>query len=43
MELPALYIRDPIGFVLRRQSYIKEVKSNAANYKGLFASTEGEG
>jgi len=43
MELPALYIRDPVSFELRRQAYIEEVKSNASNHKGIFASTEREG
>lgn len=43
IELPALYICDPVGLELRNQTYLKEVKSNASNHKGLFATTEREG
>lgn len=43
IELSALYIQDPVGFELRNQAYLKEVKSNASNHPGLFTSTEREG
>lgn len=43
IELPAPYICDPVGFELRNQAYLKEVESNASDYKGLFTATEREG
>ena len=40
IELPAVYIRDPVGFELRKQAYLREVKSNAPNHKGLLTTDE---
>ena len=40
VELPTLYIRDPVSFGLRKQAYLKEVIANASDHKGLSASTE---
>lgn len=42
VELPMLYIRDPVGFTLRNQAYLKEVVSDASNHKGLSDFVERE-
>ena len=42
IEFPTLYIRDPVGFELKRQAYLKEVTDDASGYKGLSASIERE-
>lgn len=43
VELPTLYVRDPIDFTLRRQAYLKEMVDSATHFEGLSDSIEREG
>lgn len=42
VELPAIYIKDPVGFELQRKVYLDEVIHSAADCKGLSSSVERE-
>ena len=42
VELPTLYMHDPVDFALKKQAYLKEVTDDASSYKRLSASIERE-
>lgn len=43
MELSAEYANDPVQFEIKRNAYLKEVRSRAADHQGLSATFEGKG
>lgn len=42
-ELSAEYVNAPVQFEIKRNAYLKEVRSRAANHQGLPAAFKGEG
>lgn len=42
VELPTMYINDPVDFELRRRAFLREVELGAIGNKGLSTSIEGE-
>lgn len=42
MELSAEYVNDPVQFEIKRNAYLKEVRSRAADHQGLSTAFEGK-
>lgn len=43
MELPALYVKDPVEYEFRRKTFLEEIMHNEVSDKGLSDSTERKG
>lgn len=43
MELPAIYVKDPVEYEFRRRTFLEEIMHNEVSDKGLSDSTERKG